>query len=84
MADPGADQSREQDREHHRPGGGEEAEADADLALESEQHQKQNGAHAPGDVARAPREGGLRRAEPNGVDAVDLVVGADPHCPITR
>ena len=65
--------------DHQRPGDGEEVEPDPDPALhehdQDHYHETEAVAHVPG----PPGEGGPRRPEPDGVDAVHLVVGADEH-----
>ena len=67
------------DGDHERPGDGEEVEPDPDPALHEHDQDHDNEAQAVAHVPGPPRERGPRRPEPDGVDAVHLVVGADEH-----
>src|SRR5690606_26057846 len=83
VTDLGRDDAGERDGDDERPRRGEEAETDADLPLDAEHREEDRNADTPRHVPCPPREGGLRRAEPDRVDAVDLVVSSNAHraCP---
>ena len=67
------------DGQDQRPGDREEIEPDTDPALHEHDQDHHQQAEAVADVTGAPGKRGARRAEPDGVDAVDLVIGADEH-----
>src|SRR5690349_25143734 len=79
MADPLGGEAREDDRRDEGPRGREEPEPDAHLPLDREYDEENADPDAPRDVPRAPGKCRFGRAEPDGVDPVDLVVSADPH-----
>lgn len=83
MTDACTDNSGQRDGDHESPRSGEESEAETELALDGQHDQENRYPDAPRYVARAPGERGLRRAEPYGVDPVDLVIGAYPQSWIT-
>ena len=79
VVDPLAEEPRDDDGDHQRPRDGEEVEPDADPALHEHNQDHYHEADAVAHVPGTPGEGGARGPEPDGVDAVHLVVGTDEH-----
>src|SRR5690606_17325407 len=74
-----ADEPRDRHREHERPGDREKDGPEAEPTLDEHDQNHDKEAKPEAHVPRAPGQQGRRRPEPDGVDAIDLVVGADQH-----
>ena len=79
LVDPLGDEPDHDHRDEQRPRHGEEAQGDAEAALDEHHGDHDDQPDAVAGVAGPPGERRPGRAEPDGVDPVHVVVGADLH-----